>query len=103
MSVVHDKQTSMNMGSLSNPMTFTSHHQALLPTPLAFAKAPQTLPLKRIEPWQILTVFMTNAMLTENKIHIVASHGCLTPVILATQEAEIRRIVVQSQAWANSS
>jgi hypothetical protein len=31
--------------------------------------------------------------------------GCwwLTPVILATQEAEIRRIVVRSQPWANSS
>jgi hypothetical protein len=27
----------------------------------------------------------------------------LTPVILATQEAEIRRIAVQSQPWANSS
>jgi hypothetical protein len=27
----------------------------------------------------------------------------LTPVILATQEAEIRRIEVQSQPWANSS
>jgi hypothetical protein len=25
------------------------------------------------------------------------------PVITATQEAEIRRIVVQSQLWANSS
>jgi hypothetical protein len=25
------------------------------------------------------------------------------PVILATQEAEIRRIMVQSQPWANSS
>jgi hypothetical protein len=31
--------------------------------------------------------------------------GCqwLTPVILTTREAEIRRIVVQSQPWANSS
>jgi hypothetical protein len=27
----------------------------------------------------------------------------LTPVILATQEAEIRRITVRSQPWANSS
>jgi hypothetical protein len=33
----------------------------------------------------------------------IARHQRLTPVILATQEAEIRRIVVQSQAWANSS
>jgi hypothetical protein len=30
-------------------------------------------------------------------IHTVARHWWLTPVILATQEAEIRRIVVQSQ------
>jgi hypothetical protein len=27
----------------------------------------------------------------------------MVPVILATQEAEIRRITVQSQPWANSS
>jgi hypothetical protein len=26
----------------------------------------------------------------------------LTPVILATQEAEIRRIAIQSQPWANN-
>jgi hypothetical protein len=25
------------------------------------------------------------------------------PIILATQEAEMRRIIVQSQPWANSS
>jgi hypothetical protein len=33
-----------------------------------------------------------------------AEAGCrwLKPVILATQEAEIRRIQVQSQLWANS-
>jgi hypothetical protein len=30
-------------------------------------------------------------------------HQWLTPVILATQEAEIRRIMAQSQPWANSS
>jgi hypothetical protein len=30
-------------------------------------------------------------------------NGVLMPVILATQEAEIRRIVVQSQSRANSS
>jgi hypothetical protein len=29
--------------------------------------------------------------------------GGLTPIILATQEAEIRRITVRSQPWANSS
>jgi hypothetical protein len=31
--------------------------------------------------------------------------GCwwLKPIILATQEEEIRRIMVQSQPWANSS
>jgi hypothetical protein len=29
-------------------------------------------------------------------------HWRLTPVILAIQEAEIRRIVVQSQSWTNS-
>jgi hypothetical protein len=30
-------------------------------------------------------------------------HWWLTPVIVATQEAEIKRIAVQSQPWANSS
>jgi hypothetical protein len=30
-------------------------------------------------------------------------HQCFMPVILATQEAEIRRIVVRSQPQANSS
>jgi hypothetical protein len=33
----------------------------------------------------------------------LAKHQWLTPVILATQEAEIRRISVQSQPPANSS
>jgi hypothetical protein len=33
----------------------------------------------------------------------LAGHQWLTPVILATQEAEIRRIVVQSQPQENSS
>jgi hypothetical protein len=33
----------------------------------------------------------------------IARHQWLRPVILATQEAEIRRIRVQSQLWANSS
>jgi hypothetical protein len=32
-----------------------------------------------------------------------SGHPWLTPVMLATQEAEIRRIVVQSQPQANSS
>jgi hypothetical protein len=32
-----------------------------------------------------------------------ARHQWLTPVILTTQEAEIWRIMVQSQPWANSS
>jgi hypothetical protein len=32
-----------------------------------------------------------------------AGHWRLTPVILATQEAEIRRIEVRRQPWANSS
>jgi hypothetical protein len=31
------------------------------------------------------------------KDHILARHQWLTPVILATQEAEIRRIVIQNQ------
>jgi hypothetical protein len=31
--------------------------------------------------------------------HLVAGHRWLTPVILATQEAEIRRITVRSQPW----
>jgi hypothetical protein len=30
-------------------------------------------------------------------------HWWLTPIILATQEAEIRRIAVQSQPWANGA
>jgi hypothetical protein len=34
---------------------------------------------------------------------LIARHGWLTPLILATQEAEIRRITVGSQSWANSS
>jgi hypothetical protein len=29
----------------------------------------------------------------------VTGHQWLTPIILATQEAEIRRIMVQSQTW----
>jgi hypothetical protein len=37
------------------------------------------------------------------KKYIVARHQWHTPVILATQEAEIRRIAVQSQPWSNSS
>jgi hypothetical protein len=39
----------------------------------------------------------------ENKIKtVIAGHRELTPVILATQEAEIRRITVQSQPQANN-
>jgi hypothetical protein len=37
------------------------------------------------------------------KISIKTGHQRLTPVILATQEAEVKRIMVQSQPWANSS
>jgi hypothetical protein len=37
------------------------------------------------------------------KLEVIAGCWWLTPVILATQEAEIRRIVVQSQPWVNSS
>jgi hypothetical protein len=33
----------------------------------------------------------------------IARHQWLMSVFLATQEAEIRRIVVRSQPWANSS
>jgi hypothetical protein len=35
------------------------------------------------------------------EVHTSAGAGCwwLTPVILVTQEAEIRRIIVQSQPW----
>jgi uncharacterized protein (DUF305 family) len=38
-------------------------------------------------------------------IEMTSSVRCqwLTPVILATQEAEIRRMEVRSQPWANSS
>jgi hypothetical protein len=32
-----------------------------------------------------------------SRIHIIARHQWLMPIILATQEAEIRRIMVQSQ------
>jgi hypothetical protein len=34
---------------------------------------------------------------------LLAGHWWLTPIILATEEAEIRRVVVRSQPWANSS
>jgi hypothetical protein len=40
--------------------------------------------------------------LTFIKNNFLARHWWVTPVILDTQEAEIRRINVQSQAWANS-
>jgi hypothetical protein len=40
---------------------------------------------------------------TASKIHRKVGHWWLTPVILATQEAEIRRITVQKLAWENSS
>jgi hypothetical protein len=36
-----------------------------------------------------------------NKKQSIAGQRCLTPVILATQEAEIRRIVIQFQPWVN--
>jgi hypothetical protein len=35
---------------------------------------------------------------TEIKIKIIAGHQWLMPTILATEEAEIRRIMVQSQS-----
>jgi hypothetical protein len=38
-----------------------------------------------------------------NKLGKIAGRQWLTSVILAAQEAEIRRIAVQSQPWANSS
>jgi hypothetical protein len=37
-------------------------------------------------------------LIQEYKNQIVAGHQCLTPIILTIQEAEIRRITVQSQA-----
>jgi hypothetical protein len=37
------------------------------------------------------------------KITKASRNWWLTPIILATQEAEIKRIAVQSQPWANSS
>jgi hypothetical protein len=40
---------------------------------------------------------------TNDKKNLETGHWCLTPVILDTQEAEIRRIKVQSQPRANSS
>jgi hypothetical protein len=39
----------------------------------------------------------------ENKQIHKATGWWLTPVILVTQEAEIRRIMVRSQLWENSS
>jgi hypothetical protein len=38
-----------------------------------------------------------------HNIHHWARHQWLTPTILATQEAEIRRILVESQPWASNS
>jgi hypothetical protein len=40
--------------------------------------------------------------LCEFKNHFSAGRQWLTPVIIATQEAEIRRIVVQRPVWKNS-
>jgi hypothetical protein len=37
------------------------------------------------------------------KMHLITRHRWLTPAILATQEAEIRRLMVQSKHQANSS
>jgi hypothetical protein len=43
--------------------------------------------------WSVLLVGYSGAI----KSHCLARHQWLTPVILATQEAEIRRMAVQSQ------
>jgi hypothetical protein len=50
---------------------------------------------------RIRTGFQTNFTITKKTFHL-ARHQWLTPVIPATQEAEIRRIVVQSQPRTNS-
>jgi hypothetical protein len=41
-------------------------------------------------------------MVVSISFKILGRHCWLTLVILASQEAEIRRFVVQSQPWANS-
>jgi hypothetical protein len=50
----------------------------------------------------IFCILLNKGVQTSKKLD-EAGHGWLTPVILATQEAEIRRITIQSQARANSS
>jgi hypothetical protein len=52
------------------------------------------MPLKRNRKENILSFFQKACL---------ARHWWLTPIILATWEAQIRRIMVQNQSWASSS
>jgi hypothetical protein len=52
-------------------------------------------------PLPVLNYFITLILQRQNnlKIQLVARYQWLTSIILATREAEIRRIVVQGQPW----
>jgi hypothetical protein len=56
-------------------------------------------------PTKIVIFLHNNVKLSKKEIKNIISAQCcwLTPVILATQKAEIMRITVPSQPWTNSS
>jgi hypothetical protein len=55
-----------------------------------------------LDPWQISSRPHAVINFFHLKKQVQVRHLWLTPVILATQEAEIRRLKVRGQPWANS-